>query len=47
MFGHYLARYDGGKYIEVILNGDIHTHNQEAAGLPTRDAAKTFIYALL
>lgn len=43
MFGHYLARYDGGKYIEVILNGDIHTHNQEAAGLPTRDAAKTFI----
>jgi DNA polymerase I-like protein with 3'-5' exonuclease and polymerase domains len=47
MFGHYLARYDGGKYIEVILNGDIHTHNQEAAGLPTRDAAKTFVYALL
>jgi DNA polymerase I-like protein with 3'-5' exonuclease and polymerase domains len=47
MFGHYLARYDGGKYIEVILNGDIHTHNQEAAGLPTRDDAKTFCYALL
>jgi DNA polymerase I-like protein with 3'-5' exonuclease and polymerase domains len=47
MFGHYLARYDGGKYIEVILNGDIHTHNQEASGLPTRDAAKAFTYALL
>lgn len=47
MFGHYLARYDGGKYINIILEGDVHTHNQEAAGLPTRDDAKTFIYALL
>lgn len=42
---HYMFRYDGGKYAEVILNGDIHTENQNAAGLPTRDAAKTFIYA--
>lgn len=42
---HYMFRYDGGKYAEVILNGDIHTENQRAAGLPTRDAAKTFIYA--
>ena len=33
-------------YIEEILNGDIHTHNQNAAGLPTRDSAKSFIYAL-
>ncbi len=42
---HYMFRYDGGKYAEVILNGDIHTENQQAAGLPTRDSAKTFIYA--
>lgn len=29
-------------YKEVLLNGDIHTHNQKLAGLPTRAAAKTF-----
>lgn len=44
---HFLARWDGGSYGDVILNGDIHTVNQKAAGLPTRDQAKTFIYALL
>lgn len=47
MLAHFLARYDGGAYGETILNGDIHTANQEAAGLPTRDMAKTFIYAFL
>lgn len=45
--GHFMARFDGGAYIDVILNGDIHSQNQEAAGLPTRDNAKTFIYAFL
>jgi DNA polymerase I-like protein with 3'-5' exonuclease and polymerase domains len=44
---HYLARYDDGEYVDLVLNGDIHTANQEAAGLDTRDQAKTFIYALL
>lgn len=44
---HYLAKYDGGAYAEILLNGDIHSHNQKAAGLKTRDQAKTFIYALL
>jgi hypothetical protein len=34
-------------YQEVILNGDIHTHNQNLAGLAERDFAKTFIYAFL
>lgn len=47
IFAHYLARYDGGTYADVILNGDIHTHNQKSAGLPTRDMAKTMIYATL
>lgn len=42
---HYLHAYDGGAYGEIILNGDVHTENQKAAGLPTRDNAKTFIYA--
>jgi DNA polymerase I-like protein with 3'-5' exonuclease and polymerase domains len=40
---HYMARYDGGAYAKVILEGDIHSVNQQAAGLPTRDNAKTFI----
>lgn len=44
---HFMAPYDGGAYAKVILEGDIHSVNQEAAGLPTRDNAKTFIYAFL
>lgn len=44
---HYLARHDGGKYGDTVLEGDIHTANQESAGLPTRDMAKTFIYGFL
>lgn len=44
-FGHHLARWDNGAYLDVVLNGDVHTTNQMAAGLPTRDNAKTFIYA--
>ena len=44
---HYMAPHDGGAYADTILNGDIHTANQEAAGLETRDQAKTFIYALI
>jgi DNA polymerase I-like protein with 3'-5' exonuclease and polymerase domains len=42
MLASYMARYDGGKYSKVILEGDIHTENQNAAGLPTRNDAKTF-----
>ncbi len=44
---HYMARYDGGAYSRILLEKDIHTANQNAAGLPTRDDAKTFIYAFL
>lgn len=44
---HYMGRWDNGAYAKVILEGDIHTVNQTAAGLPTRDNAKTFIYAFL
>lgn len=35
------------EYTHEILNGDIHTKNQLAAGLPTRNKAKTFIYGFL
>lgn len=44
---HYLARWDDGAYGEIVLNGDVHTHNQNLAGLPTRSAAKVFVYAML
>ena len=44
---HYMAKWDGGKYAEILLGGDIHTENQRAAGLDTRNQAKTFIYAFL
>lgn len=45
MLAHYMHRWDNGAYADVILNGDIHTTNQEAAGLSSRPNAKTFIYA--
>lgn len=35
------------EYTNEILNGDIHTKNQVAAGLPTRNEAKRFIYAFI
>ena len=41
---HYMK--DPG-YTEEILSGDIHTANQKAAGLSTRDESKRFIYAYL
>lgn len=44
---HFMALHDGGAYAKILLEGDIHTVNMEAAGLPNRDAAKTFIYAFL
>ena len=45
--GHFMARWDEGTYIKEILEGDIHTANQDAAGLDDREMAKTFIYAFL
>ena len=44
MLAHYM---DDPDYIEEVINGDIHTTNQNLAGLKTRDQAKTFIYALV
>jgi DNA polymerase I-like protein with 3'-5' exonuclease and polymerase domains len=42
-----MARYDDGAYAKIVLEGDVHTVNQLAAGLPSRNDAKTFIYAFL
>ena len=44
MLAHYM---DDRRYIDEIINGDIHSTNQELAGLKSRDQAKTFIYALI
>ena len=44
MLAHYI---DDTEYTNVILNGDIHSHHQSMAQLPTRDNAKSFIYAFL
>lgn len=44
MLAHYI---NDPAYTSALLDGDIHTYNQRAAGLPTRDSAKTFIYAWL
>ena len=40
MLCHYM---NDPEYTEALLSGDIHSMNQELAGLPTRDNAKTFI----
>lgn len=43
-----LAHYmEDSQYIKEVISGDIHTVNQIAAGIATRNKAKTFIYAWL
>ncbi len=43
-----LAHYmNDATFTDTVLGGDVHTANQKAAGLKTRDQAKTFIYAFL
>ena len=46
MLAHYLARYDGGRYADILLNGDIHQVNAEKIGISRRDV-KTVTYAFL
>lgn len=43
-----LAHYmNDDEYTRQILEGDIHSYNQNAAGLPERSMAKTMIYGLI
>lgn len=50
MLAHYMK---DNEYVKTVCEGsskdgsDVHTKNQKAAGLQTRDQAKTFIYAFL
>jgi len=44
MLAHYM---NDEEYTNEVTDGDIHTANQKAAGLKSRDQAKTFIYAFI
>ena len=44
MLAHYM---NDERYTHEVVNGDIHRANQAAAGLESRDKAKTFIYAFI
>lgn len=44
MLAHYM---NDPEFTREVISGDIHSFNQRKANLPTRDAAKTFIYALI
>ena len=44
MLAHYMG---DDAYTREVVEGDVHTANQQAAGLETRNQAKTFIYAFL
>ena len=46
MLAHYLARWDGGRYAEVLLHGDIHQENANKIGV-SRKLVKTISYAFL
>lgn len=43
-FAHYL---NDPEYTEEVVNGDVHTRNQHAFGVDSRDLAKTILYATL
>ena len=46
MLAHYLARYDGGRYADILLNDDIHQVNADKIGI-SRKLVKTVTYAFL
>ena len=46
MLAHYLSRFDGGRYAEILLHGDIHQENADKIGISRRQV-KTVTYAFL
>ena len=46
MLSHFLARYDGGRYADILLTGDIHQVNADKIGI-SRKLVKTVTYAFL
>lgn len=47
VLSHYLSIYDRGSFAHEVVEGDVHTYNQQVMGLETRTDAKTAIYALI
>ena len=45
MLAHYLARYDDGRYADILLNGDIHQTNADKIGI-SRKLVKNVTYAV-
>lgn len=43
---HYLARYDGGAFGRVVVDGDVHQHMADISGVDRR-TQKTITYALI
>jgi DNA polymerase I-like protein with 3'-5' exonuclease and polymerase domains len=46
MLSHFLARYDEGRYADILINGDIHQVNADKIGI-SRKLVKTVTYAFL
>lgn len=46
MLGHYLARYDGGAFAKVVVDGDIHQQNADRVGV-TRQQVKGLTYCFI
>ena len=46
VLAHYLARFDKGRYADILVNGDIHQTNADKIGI-TRRQVKTVTYAFL
>ncbi len=46
ILAHYLARYDNGRYADILLNDDIHQVNADKIGISRRQV-KTVSYAFL
>lgn len=46
MLGHYLAYFDGGRFADIAVNGDIHQINADAVGV-TRKAVKSITYCFI
>jgi hypothetical protein len=46
MLGHYLAYFDGGRFADIVVNGDIHQINADAVGV-SRKAVKSITYCFI
>ncbi len=44
--GHYLAKYDQGRFADLVVNGDIHQINADSVGC-TRKQVKSLTYAFI